>query len=283
MNDEIICKVCDTEECWLDEKRTTLLNEWIQPFISHHKLDLKGLKGLSFTPKLLVGSYGAEFLRRKSGESIILISEEMWAKAEENINDLRILQNILQHELAHVHNNNCLAELPGKITLVNSRKIEDISIFVYRLWDEFFATQLAAHSEPAGLLQAKMTGVLMEKEQLKKELDLCKNQLSRFEGRELVLRDTLVSAQKFSKEIRANAEKEGELVVREAEIRGEEIVNQALQRQRELREEIRTLQFKRHEIEQDIINMLNSLKELIETYRREDNEFEKVQYLVSEG
>ena len=168
MNDEIICKVCDTEECWLGEKRTTLLNEWIQPFISHHKLDLKGLKGLSFTPKLLVGSYGAEFLRRKSGESIILISEEMWAKAEENINDLRILQNILQHELAHVHNNNCLAELPGKITLVNSRKIEDISIFVYRLWDEFFDTQLAAHSEPAGLLQAKMTGVLMEKEQLKK-------------------------------------------------------------------------------------------------------------------
>lgn len=124
---------------------------------------------------------------------------------------------------------------------------------------------------------------ILEKEQLKKELDLCKNQLSRFEGRELVLRDTLVSAQKFSKEIRANAEKEGELVVREAEIRGEEIVNQALQRQRELREEIRTLQFKRHEIEQDIINMLNSLKELIETYRREDNEFEKVQYLVSEG
>lgn len=124
---------------------------------------------------------------------------------------------------------------------------------------------------------------VLEKEQLKKELELCKNQIGRFENRELVLRDTLVSAQKFSKEIRSNAEKEGELVVREAEIRAEEVVNQALQRQRELREEIRTLQFKRHEIEQDIINMLNSLKELIETYRKEDKEFEKIQYLVNEG
>ncbi len=124
---------------------------------------------------------------------------------------------------------------------------------------------------------------VLEKEQLKKELDLCKNQISRFESRELVLRDTLVSAQKFSKEVRSNAEKEAELVVREAEIRAEEVVNQALQRQRELREEIRTLQFKRHEIEQDIINLLNSLKELIETYRREDKEFDKIQYLVGES
>lgn len=124
---------------------------------------------------------------------------------------------------------------------------------------------------------------VLEKEQLKKEIELCKNQIGRFENRELVLRDTLVSAQKFSRDIRVNAEKEGELVVRDAEIKAEEIINQAQQRQRELREEIRTLQFKRHEIEQDIINMLNSLKELIETYRSEDKEFEKIQYLVSEG
>ncbi len=124
---------------------------------------------------------------------------------------------------------------------------------------------------------------VLEKEQLKKEIELCKNQINRFENRELVLRDTLVSAQKFSRDIRVNAEKEGELVVREAEIKAEEIINQTQQRQRELREEIRTLQFKRHEIEQDIINMLNSLKELIETYRTEDSEFEKIQYLVSEG
>lgn len=124
---------------------------------------------------------------------------------------------------------------------------------------------------------------VLEKEQMKKELELCKNQIGRFENRELVLRDTLVSAQKFSKEIRSNAEKEGELVIREAEVRAEEIINQALQRQRELREEIRTLQFKRHEIEHDIINMLNSLKELIETYRREDKEFEKIEYLVQES
>jgi cell division initiation protein len=134
-----------------------------------------------------------------------------------------------------------------------------------------------------GSIAETLENEVLEKEQLKKELDLCKNQISRYENRELVLRDTLVSAQKFSKEIKANAEKEGELVVREAEVRGEEIVNQALQRQRELREEIRTLEFKRHEIEHDIINMLNSLKELIETYRREDKEFDKVEYLVQES
>jgi hypothetical protein len=33
-------------------------------------------------------------------------------------------------------------------------------------------------------------------------------------------------------------------------------------------------------MENDIINMLTSLKELIETYRREDEDFEKIEYLA---
>jgi cell division initiation protein len=121
---------------------------------------------------------------------------------------------------------------------------------------------------------------ILEREQLKKELDRGNEKLAKFEKREDVLRDTLISAQKFSHEIKMNAEREAELVIKEAEIKAEAIINNAVSRQREIKEEIRNLKFKRMEIENDIINMLTSLKELIETYRREDEEFEKVEYLA---
>lgn len=161
MNEDIVCQICD-DGCRFDQDRLLILKEWLQPFVDHYSLDLKGLKGFAFTPKLAVSNYGAEFLRRKNGESWILISEELWSKSVERLHDLRVLQNTLQHELGHVHNNNVLHNLPGKLVLLRDDQGEDISGFIYRAWDEFYATQLAAYSEPAGLLQAKMTGILTE-------------------------------------------------------------------------------------------------------------------------
>jgi cell division initiation protein len=124
---------------------------------------------------------------------------------------------------------------------------------------------------------------IIEREQLKKEFEKFKEKVAKFEKREDILRDTLISAQKFSQEIKMNAEREAELVIKEAEIKGESIVNNAVNRQREIREEIRNLKFKRTEMENDIINMLTSLKELIETYRKEDEDFEKIEYLVKKN
>jgi cell division initiation protein len=121
---------------------------------------------------------------------------------------------------------------------------------------------------------------ILDREKLKKELEKTREKLTQLKKREDVLRDTLISAQKFSHEIRMNAEREGELVIKDAEIKADTIIKDAITRQRELKEEIRTLKFKRVEIENDIVNMLNSLKELIESYRKDDEEFEKIEYIA---
>jgi len=122
--------------------------------------------------------------------------------------------------------------------------------------------------------------LVLERESQKKELDKVKEKLLQLQKREDVLRDTLISAQKFSHEIKMNAERESELVIKDAEIKAEAIVNTAINRQRSLKEEIRSLKFKRVEIENDIVNMLNSLRELIESYRKDDEDFEKVEYMA---
>jgi cell division initiation protein len=120
----------------------------------------------------------------------------------------------------------------------------------------------------------------IERENLKKEMDKIKEKLAQLQKREDVLRDTLISAQKFSHEIKMNAEREAELVIKESEIKAEAIINNAIERQRGLKEEIRNLKYKRTEIESDIVNMLNSLRELIESYRRDDDQFDKIEYMA---
>jgi cell division initiation protein len=120
---------------------------------------------------------------------------------------------------------------------------------------------------------------ILERDRLRNKIDKLKKSLSKYENREDILRDTLIAAQKFSEEIKSNARKEAELITKEAEMKAEEIINSAVSRQRELKEEIRNLKFKRQEIESDLLNMLDSLKELIESYRKDDEEFDKVEYL----
>ena len=120
---------------------------------------------------------------------------------------------------------------------------------------------------------------ILEKDKLRKTLEKSKESLAKLKKREEILRETLISAQKFSHDIKINAEREADLIVRESEIKAEEIVNNALVRRKELREEIKNLKFKRREIESEIVNMLDSLKELIESYRKEDEDFDKVEYL----
>ena len=119
---------------------------------------------------------------------------------------------------------------------------------------------------------------ILERDRLKKKVGKLNEVLSKYEKKEGLLKETLIAAQKFSKEIKANAEKEVELMIKEAEVKGEEI-KRAFTREQELREELRNLKFKRQEMENDIINMLDSLKDLIESYRKDDEEFDKVEYL----
>lgn len=125
----------------------------------------------------------------------------------------------------------------------------------------------------------RLENEILDKERLKKKIGKLKDVLSKYEKREGILKDTLIAAQKFSQEIKVNAEKEAELVIKEAEMKGEEIISRAIGREQAIREEIRNLRFKRREIETDIVSMLNRFKELIESYHKDDEEFDKVEYL----
>jgi cell division initiation protein len=120
---------------------------------------------------------------------------------------------------------------------------------------------------------------LQEREQLKQELDKVRDQLQRLENKEQLLRETLIAAQKFSSEMKLQAQKEAEMVLKEAELKGEQILDKARQKHGAFVDEIRTLQLKRREMENEILLVISSLKEMIELYREQDEKESKLEWL----
>jgi cell division initiation protein len=121
--------------------------------------------------------------------------------------------------------------------------------------------------------------LLLKKERRNEEVSKLKAKITSKEKDERILRETLISAQKFSNDIKKNAEKECEMLIKDAEIKAEEIINEAMLKTKEIKDAIKNLKFKRKELENDIIKMLHSLQELIKSYRKEDEDFEKIEYM----
>jgi len=121
--------------------------------------------------------------------------------------------------------------------------------------------------------------LFLERKKLLEEVKSLKNHITRKENDERILRETLISAQKFSNDLKKNAEKESDVIIKDAEIKAEEIIDEAVVKTKEMKEAIKHLKIRRRELENDIINMLDSLKELIKSYRKDDEEFEKIKYM----
>jgi cell division initiation protein len=82
--------------------------------------------------------------------------------------------------------------------------------------------------------------------------------------RERILKDTLLSAQKVSEQIRENASKEAELVVRNAELVAERIVDQTMERIAELERTIGDLKIERKSLRNKLTAIIETFSQMVE-------------------
>jgi cell division initiation protein len=92
-----------------------------------------------------------------------------------------------------------------------------------------------------------------------KENALLKEQLAAFEERsrstaelERTLRDTLVTTQKLTDEMKANAKREAELIVREAHVTGEKLLEDARAEEARIQSEVKQLKRTRRQLIEDL-------------------------------
>ncbi len=82
--------------------------------------------------------------------------------------------------------------------------------------------------------------------ELKENLDRLNSKLEHFQHMENTLHNTLVIAQETAEEVKLNAKKETELLIKEAEIRAQKIVDEAVIKVRRMTTEYEELQKQAH-------------------------------------
>jgi cell division initiation protein len=111
------------------------------------------------------------------------------------------------------------------------------------------------------LVAEEIERLVRDVDRLARENAMLRDELDDHSQRERILKDTLLSAQKVSEDVKANARKEAELIVKDAELLGERVVSQAMQRVSELERSIQDLKIER-------INVRNRLQSTLDTVQQ---------------
>jgi cell division initiation protein len=111
------------------------------------------------------------------------------------------------------------------------------------------------------MLAEEVERINLENQQLKDELLRTRSALEEMRQREATLKETLLTTQKVTDELKANARKEAELLLTEAQLRGERLVRDAEERRVQLIADIQ-------EIKRQKIAFESSLRALVESHMK---------------
>lgn len=113
------------------------------------------------------------------------------------------------------------------------------------------------------LVAEEIERLLKDVDRLSRENGMLREELDDHSQRERILKDTLLSAQKVSEDVRANARKEAELIVKDAELLSDRLVGQAQQRVADLERAIQDLKMERRAARNKLQTMLDTTQQLL--------------------
>jgi cell division initiation protein len=130
-----------------------------------------------------------------------------------------------------------------------------------------------------GMVAEELETQVRENQALREQLRQMEVEITRHQEREQMLKNTLMTAQKVTEDLKDNAKKESQLLIKTAELKGEKILEQAQLRAAKVQEEIAELKRQRKLFEAKVRSALRSHEELLNA-TIEDIEEDKVRYLT---
>jgi cell division initiation protein len=124
------------------------------------------------------------------------------------------------------------------------------------------------------IVAEEVAAIQGERDRLDQEIQSLKAALDEHRQREVILKNTLLTAQRVSEEIKENARKQAENIVKEAELQGDRLIELAQTRAHEVERSILDLRGWRSSLRTDIrafVNRVSQLVDLQEEVEVEDN------------
>lgn len=113
------------------------------------------------------------------------------------------------------------------------------------------------------LIAEEIERLLRDVDRLTRENGMLREDLDEHNARERILKDTLLSAQKVSEDVKANALKEAELIVKDAELLAERLTSQAMSRVAELERTIQDLKIERKGARNKLQGTIDTVQHLL--------------------
>jgi cell division initiation protein len=118
-----------------------------------------------------------------------------------------------------------------------------------------------------GELATEIENLRKERAQLTERAEELAKHLKAYEDTEQLLKDTLVTAQKATNQLREDAKKEAQLIIEKAKLDAERIKHDAEQQTRNLGDEIRTLEAKHSTLSDEIAAIARTYLAMAERMR----------------
>ena len=113
------------------------------------------------------------------------------------------------------------------------------------------------------LVAEEIERLLKDVDRLSRENGMLREDLDEHNARERILKDTLLSAQKVSEDVKANAQKEAELIVKDAELLSERLTSQAMTRVADLERTIQDLKIERKVARNKLQQTIDTIQQLL--------------------
>jgi cell division initiation protein len=113
------------------------------------------------------------------------------------------------------------------------------------------------------MVAEEMEILIKDVDRFSRENVMLREDLDDHNQRERILKDTLLSAQKVSEDVKSNARKEAELIVKDAELLSERLVSQAMTRVADLERTIQDLKVERRGARNKLQATLDTMQQLL--------------------
>jgi cell division initiation protein len=114
--------------------------------------------------------------------------------------------------------------------------------------------------------------LIKENNALKDDLRRHINQVNDYREKESTLKETMLTAQKISEDIKSTAKKEAELIVQESELKAERIIGEAHQKMLKIMDRIQDLKLDRERFASSLKSLIEKHQHLIDAANMDDEE-----------
>jgi cell division initiation protein len=122
------------------------------------------------------------------------------------------------------------------------------------------------------LVASEVESLLRENHDVKEDLRRTRNMLDQFREREQALKETMITAQKITDDIKHAARKDAEIIVGQAELEAEKILQNAHSRLISIIDDIHELKRQRAVLKQNLKGLIETHQKLLEVQEQEDPE-----------